>query len=162
MRYRAITILLPLVLSACVESTKSASESVAVTAADYARAEALVSHNIGRLARNESLSVRWPEGDDHLEYIREVAHGEERVRVEAGSGRRDVLPNDTVAVDGAPAESAMPGHLVSPDGARTAFIQGHNPLDRGYKDGRTAAAHVGWYSVPRIRRLPRTSFDSRR
>ena len=113
-------------LAGCTDTPDTDSDETTITIADYARAEALISHNLGDAVRNGSLSLHWSEGEGHLYYRRQTDTGEEQVKVDLKTGAKSVVPDDDGPSQRISPIPGTPGHLVSPGGAMSAFVRDHN------------------------------------
>ncbi len=135
-----------------------------LTAADYARAEKMLSYNTTPLVDYAGLRANWL-ADNRLWYRNTTAAGNEFVLINAADGSRQVFPDQAKlnqaigAASSSPigSQSRNPNEILSPDGKRAAFIRNYNLWMRdvasgketqlttdGVKDFGYATNNAGW------------------
>jgi dipeptidyl aminopeptidase/acylaminoacyl peptidase len=133
------------------------------TAADYARAEKMLSYKVAPLVDHAGIRPNWV-ADNRFWYRNTTAAGTEFVLINAADGSRQAFSDETklnAAISGANtsqiAVRGNPNEVLSPDGKRAAFIRDFNLWMReiasgketqlttdGVKDFGYATDNAGW------------------
>ncbi len=114
-----------------------------LTAADYARAEKMLSYNTTPLVDYAGLRANWL-ADNRLWYRNTTAAENEFVLINAADGSRQVFPDQAKlnqaigAASSSPIgnQSRNPNEILSPDGKRAAFIRNYNLWMRDIASGK--------------------------
>jgi dipeptidyl aminopeptidase/acylaminoacyl peptidase len=94
-----------------------------LTAADYARAESLLSYNTQPLIDHESVNPHWID-DNHFWYKDLKAGGSDYILVDAESGKKSVMPRNDLPEENPGRHNR--NEVISPDEKKAAFIKDYN------------------------------------
>jgi dipeptidyl aminopeptidase/acylaminoacyl peptidase len=118
-----------------------------LTAADYARAESLLSYNTQPLIDHESVNPHWID-DNHFWYKDLKARGSDYILVDAETGKKSVMPRNDLPEENPGRRNR--NEVISPDETKAAFIKDYNLWVKDLSSGKEtqlttdATDNAGW------------------